>query len=56
MPNKPGWKSTEFWMSLAGMAAGFYLILKGQAEYGMGLIAVANGGYAVSRGLAKKVT
>jgi len=53
--NKPGWKSTEFWMSMVGMGAGFYLMVNGQPEYGMGLIAVANGGYAVSRGLAKKV-
>ena len=52
---RPGWKSTEFWMSMFGMGAGMYLIMQGQAEYGMGLIAVANGGYAVSRGLAKKV-
>ena len=27
MAEKPGWKSTEFWMSIVGMAGGFVIAL-----------------------------
>lgn len=52
----PGWQTTEFWMSIACLIAGVVLILAGKEEIGVTLIAVATGGYGLSRGLAKRQT
>jgi hypothetical protein len=58
---KPGYKTTEFWLStvaiLIGLAYGSGLISDGsQADKIVGFIAAAlsSFGYSVSRGLAKK--
>lgn len=52
-PKCKGRHTSEFWMSLACLAAGVVLVLTGHEEIGGTLIAVT-GGYAVSRGLAKR--
>ena len=44
----------EFLISLFCLAAGVFLVMKGKEELGGSLIAVATGGYALSRGLAKR--
>lgn len=58
---KPGYKTTEFWLStiavLIGLAYGSGLVSEGsQADKIVGFIAaaLASLGYSVSRGLAKK--
>jgi len=57
---KPGWKTSEFWVSLMAGAAGLYLIVFGVREsnqsamtIGAGLLASAGVGYSISRGMAK---
>lgn len=64
---KPTWKSTEFWFNMAGNVLGILVLLGifspeqasdmslAISEIAGGIIvAVTNGTYAVSRGLAKK--
>lgn len=60
-PVKPGWKTTEFWLSavavLVGLAYGSGLIGEGtQVDKVFGLVAggLTAMGYSVSRGMAKK--
>ena len=58
---KPGWKTTEFWLTVAAAAVGF-LYASGaigdgtQADKVLGIVsgALSALGYSVSRGLAKK--
>ena len=54
--SKPGYKTTEFWLSIAttiaSIAASIANILP--AEKAGWLIAISNGLYAISRGIAKK--
>jgi hypothetical protein len=61
METKPGWQTTEFWLSLAATAVGLLfasgvLAPESGAERWLGLVASAltSLGYSVSRGLAKK--
>lgn len=52
---KPGFKTTEFWLALAGFAFGAMLVLRGEKEIGGALIAAASlAAYGVSRGMAKR--
>lgn len=50
---KAGIKTTEFWITAVCLVAGYVLISKGQESIGGMLMAVATGGYQMSRGLAK---
>ena len=50
---RPGIKTTEFWLSLATLAGGVGLILGGHEEAGQWLCVAAVSGYAVGRGLTK---
>lgn len=60
---KPGWKTTEFWMTLAASVVGF-VYASGIVEatstswddkvIGLVAMVLASMGYAVSRGIAKK--
>ena len=61
MEIKPGWKTTEFWLSAAATVIGLLfasgaIAEGGQADRWLGLVAsaLASLGYSVSRGLAKK--
>lgn len=53
---KPGFKTTEFWVTIATNVAAILAAIGGAmpAEKAGLLLVVANGLYAVSRGLAKK--
>lgn len=51
--SRRGRSTSEFWLSLAALAAGVVLILAGKEEIGATLVSVAVGGYALSRGIAK---
>ena len=58
---KPGWKTTEFWMSVAAGVLGFVyasgiVVAQSPVDGWLGMIAAAltASGYAVARGLAKK--
>lgn len=58
---QPGWQTTEFWQSLLATGAGLFLIVYGvlksndaAIQWGGVLSGVAAGGYAISRGIAKK--
>lgn len=62
---KPGWKTTEFWLTLAGnILGGLNMVgampgipdnVKGTAAVAGGVLsAVATAGYAISRAIAKK--
>lgn len=53
---KPGWKSTEFLLTLAGNVSTILMTISGAMDPKSGAIvlAIANGLYALSRGLAKK--
>ena len=53
---KSGLKTTEFWLTLAGNVAALISTLAGllPPETAGWLVAVANGLYAISRGVAKK--
>jgi hypothetical protein len=51
---KDGWKTTEFWLSLAMKCLGAWLISKDKDELGTMLILAAGGSYALSRTLVKK--
>jgi len=51
---KPGYKTTEFWLTLAMGIAGIALIIKGDAAIGAALLGAAGVAYNGSRGLAKK--
>lgn len=50
---KPGPYTTEFWLTLAGIAAGVALVIAGHVEIGGAILATAIPGYALSRGRAK---
>jgi len=59
--NKPGWKSTEFWLSLIALLVGVLIASDAiPVESAIGKVlaflgsALAALGYSVSRGLAKK--
>ena len=58
---KTGWKTTEFWMtlgaSLVGLLMASGLFVEGDIwmrGLGLAAAALANAGYSVSRGLAKR--
>ncbi len=58
---KPGYKTTEFWLSFAAVLVGFLIASGAIADGGVvmkGLVAVGAmltaAGYTVSRGIAKK--
>lgn len=62
-PLKPGWRTTEFWMTLATAIAslliGYGVLSKEQADLWLNLIAALTpalvvGMYSISRGIAKK--
>jgi len=51
---KPGWKTTEFWVTLVAQTVATWLVAFGQeALAGIILSAVSALGYTLSRGLAK---
>lgn len=50
---KPGSETTEFRLTLAGIAAGVILILAGHEQIGGTILATVIPGYALSRGRAK---
>ena len=54
---RSGVRTSEFWLTLAGNVAALITTLAGllPAETAGWLVAVANGLYAISRGIAKKV-
>lgn len=51
---RPGWQTTEFYLSVALTALAGYLTLAGRPELGTVLGSVAGLAYSLSRGLAKK--
>lgn len=53
---KPGWMTTEFWLSVVGVVALVVLCLADKVDGTVAgpAIATATLGYAVSRGVAKK--
>ena len=58
--DKPGWRTTEFWMSAVGKVVGILFAVgvlgDGSAESraaGLALAGLTSIGYSVSRGLAK---
>ena len=51
---KPGFKTTEFWVTMLVAAGGIALIIKGDTGQGVTLISAAAAANGVSRGLAKK--
>lgn len=57
-PSRPGWKTTEFWITVTAIAAVVVLMLAGRLTIEDVLqlwpIFFGGGAYAVSRGLAKK--
>lgn len=54
--SRPGWKTTEFWLTVATAVAAMLATVADlvPAEMAGMLIAISNGLYAISRGLAKK--
>ena len=48
-----GFRTTEFWLSLAGIAAGVVLIVCGHVEIGGAVLATVIPGYALARGASK---
>lgn len=59
MPPKPGYKTTEFWLTFAAVIVGLALesgAFGGTIMNGLGLAAaaLASAGYSWSRGIAKK--
>lgn len=52
--DRPGWRTTEFWVTLAALAASVYLFSIGKDEAAAAMLAVSGGSYAVSRGFAKR--
>ena len=61
METKPGWRTTEFWLTVAATAVGLLyasgvIAPESGADRWLGLIAgsLSALGYSVSRGLAKK--
>lgn len=58
MKQNPGWKTTEFWLTLVVAAGCFALLLAGKvtlAEIGeLWPIFLGTGAYAVARGSAKR--
>lgn len=61
METKPGWKTTEFWLTVVSQIVGLVwasgVITEGSNAdrvLGLAAAALASVGYAVSRGLAKK--
>lgn len=55
---KPGWKTSEFWLTIAGDVAGVSTATAGvlPLKWAAIAIAVAHLGYAISRGNAKRPT
>jgi len=53
-PSKPPWLEREFLLALVAMFLGIILVIVGQSEAGSVIISSAVGGYAVSRGIAKR--
>lgn len=58
---KPGWKTTEFWVAILTVAAGLGLLVYGAVSenetalaVGGALAGLSGGGYALSRGVAKR--
>lgn len=53
---KPGWKTTEFWVSVATSVGAVTAASVGvlPEKYAALMVAVSSGAYAVARGLAKK--
>jgi len=51
---KPGYLTTEFWLTIAALAAGVVLVVVGSEDMGKWIISTAIPGYAISRGVAKK--
>ena len=58
---KPGYKTTEFWVTMVTLAVGLGLLAYGVVSgnntavaVGAGLSGVQSAGYSASRGLAKK--
>lgn len=45
--------TTEFWLTLAGIAAGVALVMAGHVEIGAGVLMTVIPGYALSRGRSK---
>lgn len=52
--DRAGWRTTEFWVTLAALAASVYLFSIGKDEAAAAMLAVSGGSYAVSRGFAKR--
>ena len=50
---KPGWKTTEFWITVGLGIAGIVLCIVEKQELGTALLAAAGISYSGSRGLAK---
>jgi hypothetical protein len=54
---KSGWKTSEFWLALAGKAVGLWQLAKATSPWAQlagGLVAaVSGGGYSLSRAKAK---
>lgn len=53
-PKVPGYKTTEFWMSLATLVAGVVLVAIGKEEMGGVLVLGSASAYTIARGVAKR--
>ena len=52
---QPGWKTSEFYLSIVAIIGGVVLISLDRTQEGAALIAFATGLYSLSRGWAKSV-
>lgn len=51
---KNGWQTSEFWLTVLGLAVGAWLLNQGHDVKDVLALTAGVGAYAVSRGLAKK--
>lgn len=51
---KPGWQTSEFWVTVAVGTVGVVFVTLGENQLGALLLAAAGVSYSGSRGLAKK--
>lgn len=58
MSERKGWQTSEFWLSIAALITATVLTLadKIDGEKWMAVVSLVTGGYALSRGLAKRNT
>ena len=51
---RPGWQTTEFWVTLAALAGAVYLFAIDKPEAGAAVLGLVGAGYVVARSAAKR--